>query len=207
MGQAQEDPHRKDSKEKREGVSLVVMDYMYMKSKEGTGREVEAEESSEEEEDGESDAESKKFGLPTLVMRDVDRGVTFATTVPRKGKDPFGVRRASRDITKVLGLKRLILKCDQEPAILDLKEAIRLESGIEIIDEESMVGDSASNGAAENAVKRVQGKVRSIKSGLERRLKQKLPEDRPILAWLIRHAGACITRYEVGADGMTGHKR
>ena len=27
MGQAQEDPHRKDSKEKREGVSLVVMVY------------------------------------------------------------------------------------------------------------------------------------------------------------------------------------
>ena len=34
MGQAQEDPHRSSSKEKREGVSLVVMDYMYMKAKE-----------------------------------------------------------------------------------------------------------------------------------------------------------------------------
>ena len=69
MGQAQEDPHRKDSKEKREGISLVVMDYMYMKSKEGKGR-TEEEESSDEEEDEEG--VSKRFGLPTLVMRDVD---------------------------------------------------------------------------------------------------------------------------------------
>ena len=54
--------------------------------------------------------------------------------------------------------------------------------------QESPVGESQSNGVAENAVKQVQGHVRVIRDGLEARYKQKVGAGHPCLPWLVRHA-------------------
>eukprot|EP00969_Alexandrium_andersonii_P191942 8477251-Alexandrium_andersonii.AAC.1 len=52
-----------------------------------------------------------------------------------------------------LGHRKVVLKSDQEPSIMALKEAARRECGtsVEATMEESPVGESESNGVAERA--------------------------------------------------------
>ena len=53
--------------------------------------------------------------------------------------------------------------------------------------------DPKANGEAESAAREIKGMARSIKVGLEQRLKQKLPADSPIIPWIVEHSGVCIT--------------
>ena len=53
----------------------------------------------------------------------------------------------------------MILKSDQEPALIALKESLKRERDEDIVMEESPVGESASNGIIENAVRNVQGHI------------------------------------------------
>ncbi len=59
--------------------------------------------------------------------------------------------------------RKIIMRSDNEPAILASKEAARKESDMEIVLEEVPVGDRQANGLAENSVKNVQGKFRVLK--------------------------------------------
>ena len=54
---------------------------------------------------------------------------------------------------------------DQEPAILALKERLieALGTKVEIIEEESPVGDHQANGEIENAIKEVEKQIRVLK--------------------------------------------
>ena len=65
------------------------------------------------------------------------------------------------------------------------------------------MGDSQSNGTAENAVERVIAQARTIKCGLENRLGESIGKDSNILPWLISYAGATISLFSVGQDGLT----
>ena len=99
------------------------------------------------------------------------------------------------------------VKSDQEESIIALREAMAAHKGVEVQVEESPVGDSASNGYVESAIRQVQKQIRTFKCYLEYRLKTKLSWDHPILPWLVRHAGATINRYNIGKDGQTAHQR
>ena len=69
---------------------------------------------------------------------------------------------------KRLGHRRMLFKSDQEPSILALKEAVTEVMGIEVIPEESPVGESQSNGNIERAVRTVKGQIRTMEgTGLE----------------------------------------
>merc|ERR1711873_349976 len=92
-------------------------------------------------------------GMPILVGRDIADGVEgtgmiFARVVPRKGVHPYAVKCLALDIAR-LGHQRIVLKSDDKPAIVALKEAARSERPEIIVMEESPVHDSASNGAVE----------------------------------------------------------
>eukprot|EP00969_Alexandrium_andersonii_P062176 2739497-Alexandrium_andersonii.AAC.1 len=52
-----------------------------------------------------------------------------------------------------LGHRKVVLKSDQEPSIMALKEAVQRECGtsVEVTMEESPVGERESNGVAERA--------------------------------------------------------
>ena len=56
------------------------------------------------------------------------------------------------------------------------------------VPEHSHAGESASNGAAENAVKLVEGQCRTLKAALEDRLSCAVPEDHGIMHWLPYHS-------------------
>ena len=80
-------------------------------------------------------------------------------------------------------------------------------SEAQVIQEESPVGESQSNGEVENAVQRIQGQFRSMRSDLESSYQNRIPRDHPAIVWLVKHASDTMSRYEMGSDGMTPYRR
>ena len=124
---------------------------------------------------------SPEDGMPIVVMHDSDSKGTFAFVAPNKGECEYAVRRATQDIDKIMGYKRFILKGDQEPALRTLMDRIAAMCGEQaeveqVMQEETPVGDSQSNGSVENAAGRVQGQYRTMKSDLESKYKGKWKE-------------------------------
>ena len=75
--------------------------------------------------------------------------MTFAHVVERKGPVDSTTRRLVADLDWS-GLRRLVLKSDQEPAILALKQAVReWMPTVEFVMEESAVEEHQSNGTIE----------------------------------------------------------
>ena len=109
-----------------------------------------------------------------------------------------------------MGCPKIVLKTDQEPAMIALQKEIRKELWQEITDimnklaesrkntdelnkkpggviilESSPVGESQSNGIVERAIKEVQHQIRKLNMQLEANTSQRLENDSPIWPWLI----------------------
>ena len=91
--------------------------------------------------------------------------------------------------------------------MLDLCSKIKESADMEIVPENSAVGESQSNGMVERGIQDVGNQVRVLKDALETRLGVTLDPRHPILAWLISHAGALLIRCQVGVDGKTAYQR
>ena len=202
-GKAKANPHFKGSNKVVQGENVVSLDYAFIGDRPPTA-------------DGDSDADSEtetggyrdsQGNLKVLVSRDRKRGYVCANVVPSKGDHPYVVHRVGHDLSNIMGYKRVILKSDQEPAIRKLKAAVRREYSLEIPEELSAVGDSQSNGEIEITIQVVEGQIRTLKCQLEHRIDKVIPADHALLPWLVRHAGACISRYQKGSDGLTGYRR
>ena len=77
----------------------------------------------------------------------------------------------------------------------------------EIIPINSPVGESACNGRVENAVRRIQEKMKTLRHQLEGGIKQKIPDQSPIMAWMARWAAELISKYSAGDDGKSPYER
>ena len=76
----------------------------------------------------------------------------WASTIPT-GPDTFSVNFILACLNET-GYKRLILKSDNEPAILALKNEVKAQAkDVEIIMQESPTGDHSANGSVEVAVR------------------------------------------------------
>ncbi len=60
-----------------------------------------------------------------------------------------------------------MLKSDNEPATVALKEAVCSESDVELAMEEALVGDHQARGAVESAAENAQGLFRIVKDAVE----------------------------------------
>ena len=129
-----------------------------------------------------------------------------ASVVMQKGACPQAIRRLSSEVGK-LGHPEMVLKSDGEPAIAALKQRVKQERPERIILEESPVKESQANGAIENAIRQVQGQIRTMKDCLESRIGIRLTGEETIFPWLVSHAAATINRYHVGQDGNTAYRR
>ena len=117
-GKAKNNRHRRREESENE-VPVISIDYMFM----GEGKEdAEAEEGKGKEEK----KSRKEIGMPILVMKDRKSKAVYASVVPEKGKCPYAIKRLSRDISQ-FGYNRLIIKSDQEAAIMDLKDRVKRE--------------------------------------------------------------------------------
>ena len=140
----------------------------------------------------ELDEESKASATTILVVKERKTKAIFAHVVPQKGVDAEGysVARLVEDV-KWLGCTKLLLRSDNERAILNLlKTALRKlkTEGIEQIAREAPPDyDSRASGSIENAVKQVQGLLRTVKLWFEKHLGGTVPESHPTLAWMVEH--------------------
>ena len=106
-----------------------------------------------------------------------------------------------------LGYKRINLKTDQEESILTLKDSVKRDWSGEIVEEESPVKESQSNGHAENTNQQVQGLIRTHRDALESRYEINLTGKSVILPWIVKHAAASLTRFIIGKDGRSALQR
>jgi len=153
--------------------------------------------------------------------------------VVRKGNGGEYAAMRVADILQKIGYPRIVLKCDQEPSIVDVSKEVRKQlwnemqdiagkvktkhdgevtvmdddTPIEIIQEHSPVGESSSNGTVERAIQEVAGQIRALKLHIETQADTKIDATHPLWPWLVEYAAMGIYMYQVGSDGKTARQR
>ena len=131
----------------------------------------------------------------------------FAHVLPNKGVNDYAVQVVIKDLER-LGHKRIILKNDQEPAVMALRAAVKARSSVEIVPEESPAYESASNGEIKSTIRTIQDQIRTIKDDLECRIGARLGKDENVVTWMVTHAAETTNRYHVlAAKGYTAYER
>ncbi len=133
--------------------------------------------------------------MKVLVAKDSESTAIFAHAVMAKGYDEEGyaVTRNVEDIAW-LGHTKMIVKSDNEPAILKLLKDALKTARVEITeleqiqDEQAVKYDSKNNGDVEKAAKQVTKLLRTLKICLEKRVGKKIPTSHPLLTWLVEHS-------------------
>ena len=149
--------------------------------------------------------------LKILVAKDSATKSIFAHVVPTKGtgEDRYAVECLRGDILW-LGHTRVLLQSDREPAIKallqDVLKGVRVS--VEQASEKAPAPyDKQANGSVENAVKQIQGQLRTLKSCLEARIGRKVPTEHAIMWWMVRHAAWLLNIRLKGHDGRTAYER
>ena len=162
-----------------------------------------------------------------LVLKLYPYKLVFACLVNGKGSDPLAVARLCRFIMEC-GLVHFAYRSDREPAIVSLIQdacAMAGRNGVSIqaiedeapepeveraqvaVPEHSHPGESQSNGLAERAIREVVDEIRTLKMSLERRVKGRLANNHPVMAWMIEHAAYMLNRCKLDTDGRTAYGR
>ena len=181
-------------------VPVVEFDYVFVTNKEVYRRE-------------ELDDEAmKKAAVKILVVKDRKGKAIFAHVVLQNGVDVDGysVARLVDDI-KWLGYTKLLLRSDNEAAIISLLTAalrkLKTEGIAQVAREKPPDYDSTANGSIENAVKQVQGLLRTIKLGFEKHLGGLVPDSHPTFSWMVEWVAWILTCRVRGSDGRTAFQR
>ena len=114
--------------------------------------------------------------------------------MPCKGRgNPFNAKRIVKYLDE-WGRGSVTLKSDGEPAIVDLKRAVKEIRVEDTRREEAPKGDKAANGEAEQAVQEVAGLVRTVKCEMEDRMRRRVNVKCDAFQWVFEHVAAMITR-------------
>ena len=106
-----------------------------------------------------------------------------------------------------LGLQKVCLRTDGEPASVALAQAIKAARTEETQLETTPRYSSSSLGAVERCNRSVEGQIRCMRIALEKSADKAFGIEDNILVWLCRHAGWLITRFHVQTDGLTPYQR
>lgn len=155
---------------------------------------------------------------PDIVVHDSERQGVWAIAADNKGETE-GVLRRVCDIIKLLPYMKIVPKSHQEPSIAEVdREATNrvyrivrsitanadMTGGCQVVVQRSLAGESAANGAAENATQRAQGQPTTIKLDLEAAAGIRTNPSSPAWAWLIELAARTILIWKIcGDDGST----
>ena len=191
-GKAKANPHRKID-HTDETTPVVTVDYCFMNSR------------------TDDVVLDEKTHAPILVVRDRWTKHLFAHVLPYKGvtKGPYGSKVLLNDIKK-LGYSKLIIRHDPEPALTSVVEAVK--NGFEgtLIIEKSPKGVKESKGEIERAVQTLEGQARTLRAAIESNYGEKLPDDSPVLTWLVEHASTVYNLFFRSTelqDGKTPYSR
>ena len=157
--------------------------------------------------------EEKASSNPIIVMIDEKTGSVYARGTGKKGTVEMDwlIKDTSEELNSWGhsggGETRLILKSDNEPAIVALREKLGKYHGGIIIPEGPPVGESQANGRLEEAGKTFREFAKVYKDKIEFEIKEVIPGDATVVQWLLRWAAMVGSRYKVGADGRTPYER
>ena len=156
------------------------------------------------------DSEDEKV-LTVLVGRMSPSKAFFATVCDSKGPLDLYVLNRLEAFLKDEGVSKIAYRSDQEPSIVATIEAALRNSGkagdiTDAAPEHSAVGESASNGAAESAVKQFEDQVRTLKGALEAHMGDRLPVDHAVMRWMVQHVASIFNRHSTNSEGLTPHE-
>ena len=189
---AREDAHRRganvEDADDKDGLPTVGMDYNSL-------------------DENIYEVEEEKSKLKTIVVKDEATGEMFQHHVEVKGVgDEWLMKRLVKDFEE-LGRRDMILKSDGEPAMLAVQSKVQsMRSGRTVL-KNPPAYNPESNGAIEKGVQDVTGHTRTLKLGLESRIKVSIPADAKIMHWIVEHAAFVLSKFNVGHDGMTPNER
>ena len=151
--------------------------------------------------------------IPVLLIREEKTRMTLSSAVPSKTTGEIVARRVLAFLSEIgYVYKDVIIKSDQEPALISLVEDVERRraavGGGRWICENSPVGSSASNGVAERAIiQSVQHQVRVLKLALEYKWNMSIPHKHSVLPWIKEYSAFLLNRFEMGHDGKTAYER
>ena len=144
---------------------------------------------------------------PILVARDSRAKYTMATCVECKAATAHAVSFLVGAIGS-LGYRKIILKCDNEPATKAVQEAVcKALTGVEVILSGPPEGDHRANGLVENAVKEIKRFCRTLGIASELKRGERISDDHPVMSWLPRYASQVMNRFKIGADRKSTEMR
>ena len=124
-------------------------------------------------EHGEEEVSKAGGSLTMLVMKESQHKSVWAYPVERKGAAEEWVSQQLIEDFETIGLQdeRIVLKSDQEPAVVDLLREVanqrKAHYGAAL--EHSAVGESDTNATIERAIQDVEGQIRTLRAALEAR--------------------------------------
>ena len=146
--------------------------------------------------------------LTVLVIKDRNSRAILAHPVLCKGRQHSGtVEQAVCSIRRLGHQHKVILKTDNEPALVDLRNEVARALGLQALPEAPPAYEPQSNGGVENAVKQLKGLIRTLMLALQARIQGEVPVDHPLMLWLVEHAAELLTKHLVGHDGRTAFER
>ena len=99
--------------------------------------------------------------------------------------------------------QKIIAKCDQEPAIVDLQMEVGKARGAPTMPTNSSAGDSEGNGRIENTIQRAQNQFRRLLCNLQSKSEFTLIVDHPLFDWILEWSAGILNRYVKGTDGRS----
>ena len=186
MARGREDPHFRrveDEECDKSGLPIVSMDYQELN-------------------------EQTESPQKLIIGKDEVSGNVFAHNVIAKGlTDEWACKKVVQDLEE-LGRSNIILKTDGEPAIKAVQNRIQAIRAGRTVPRNPPAYNPQSNGPCEKAVQDVTAQLRSLKIGLEYRLKIKIHDDAPIMQWMLEHAVFVLNKLNVHkGDGMTSYEK
>ena len=131
--------------------------------------------------------QSEKLTIHVTTESNLTKSM-FCTVVPRKGIGETEVAiNYMLDCIAEFGYtsSKIYLINDQEPAIQAVIQGVIRRRTAPTLIEESPVGSSQSNGAAERAVLTAERGIRKLRTALETHYKAKLQIDDDVITWLV----------------------
>ena len=150
---------------------------------------------------GEAVDEKSNAKIVVLILHDSHSSAVHAVPVRNKGDVQHMVREASRFIEH-LGHGDICLRCDQEPAMLNLQTVLQRalqRMGRRVVCENSKILDHASNSWVEKSIDRVRNTANVFLHQLRKMLEVEVPISHPLVAWAFVHSAWTLNRFGVKA--------
>ena len=182
MGKGQSDDHMTVPKDIEEiAIPTISMDYMFLGTK-----------------------NIKAKDRTVLALFDNRTKSVMALMVHNKGPVEWAMNAAVKFIENLgYGKVAIAIKCDNEPSILAVRDAITNKRTAPTTPLDTPVREAQGNGSMERTVKTLQGQYRTLLAQLVDNIGDEIKENYDVLQWLANWVSMTLNRYKLQSHGKT----